>query len=70
MLLKSINIRRDNGKLYLSGYPLFAVDLFDLLTVGLSYEMPFFQNSFFTDSVCKASGKTCCREPTLVFHWC
>lgn len=46
MLLETINMRRENGKLNLSEYPLFAVDLFDLLTVGLSYEMPFSKTPF------------------------
>ena len=46
MLLKSINMRRENGKLYLSEYPLFAVDLFDFLSVGLSYKMPFSKTPF------------------------
>lgn len=46
MLLKISSMRRENGRFYLSEYCLFAVDMFDLLTVGLSYKMLSFKTPF------------------------
>lgn len=42
VLLKSFSLRRENGKLYLTGNLLFAVNLFHLLIVGFSYKLSFF----------------------------